>query len=230
MHVHLPKPLHGWREFVGEVGIIVLGVLLALSAEQIVETLHWRGEARDFRKALKQEMSIDLGNYRFSQLQQPCVRRRLDELQTYLDRSRDGATVRLVGKIGEPLFVPEYRSVWDNKDAQVVAHIPVEERLRYAQWYDEFRMTANIEAAETEIWHKFFPFEEAGPLTLEERRQLHALIVQARNLSSAMDTNWPSAQQFAAELGLKPQFSPGTPDLARFIPRFDICRPILKTS
>lgn len=27
MDFHLPKPLHGWREFVGEVAIIVLGVL-----------------------------------------------------------------------------------------------------------------------------------------------------------------------------------------------------------
>jgi hypothetical protein len=25
MHFHLPKPLHGWRVFAGEVGIIVLG-------------------------------------------------------------------------------------------------------------------------------------------------------------------------------------------------------------
>ena len=32
MHIHLPKPLHGWRAFVGEVGIIVLGVLIALGA------------------------------------------------------------------------------------------------------------------------------------------------------------------------------------------------------
>jgi hypothetical protein len=29
MHFHLPKPLHGWREFAGEVGIIVVGVLIA---------------------------------------------------------------------------------------------------------------------------------------------------------------------------------------------------------
>ena len=40
MHFHLPKPLHGWREFAGEVGIIVIGVLIALGAEQVVETLH----------------------------------------------------------------------------------------------------------------------------------------------------------------------------------------------
>jgi type IV secretory pathway VirB2 component (pilin) len=36
MDFHLPKPL-GWREFVGEVGIIVLGVLIALGAGQVVE-------------------------------------------------------------------------------------------------------------------------------------------------------------------------------------------------
>jgi hypothetical protein len=28
MHFHLPKPLHGWRAFAGEVGIIVVGVLI----------------------------------------------------------------------------------------------------------------------------------------------------------------------------------------------------------
>ena len=31
MHFHLPKPLHGWREFAGEVAIIVIGVLIALA-------------------------------------------------------------------------------------------------------------------------------------------------------------------------------------------------------
>ena len=32
MHFQVPKPLHGWREFAGEVGIIVVGVLIALAA------------------------------------------------------------------------------------------------------------------------------------------------------------------------------------------------------
>jgi len=35
MHIPLPKPLHGWRAFVGEVGIIVLGVLIALAFGQL---------------------------------------------------------------------------------------------------------------------------------------------------------------------------------------------------
>jgi hypothetical protein len=30
MEIHKPKPVHGWRDFAKEVGIIVLGVLSAL--------------------------------------------------------------------------------------------------------------------------------------------------------------------------------------------------------
>jgi hypothetical protein len=33
------RPLHGWRVFAGEVGVIVLGVLLALGAQQLAEKI-----------------------------------------------------------------------------------------------------------------------------------------------------------------------------------------------
>ncbi|MGZ3246395.1 MAG: hypothetical protein ACXWI4_07640 [Croceibacterium sp.] len=58
MHIHLPKPLHGWREFVGEVGIIVIGVLLALGAEQAVEALHHRSQVHEMAGKLRAE-SLD---------------------------------------------------------------------------------------------------------------------------------------------------------------------------
>lgn len=47
MHIHLPKPLHSWREFLGEIGIIFIGVLLAIGAEQTIETLHHRSQVHD---------------------------------------------------------------------------------------------------------------------------------------------------------------------------------------
>ena len=58
MHFHLPKPLHGWREFVGEVGIIVLGVLIALGAEQVIDNLHSRNEVKQTRQALTPNSGI----------------------------------------------------------------------------------------------------------------------------------------------------------------------------
>jgi hypothetical protein len=55
MHVRLPKPLHGWRAFAGEVGIIVLGVLIALGFEQVAQAIHWRYEAAKAQDALRNE-------------------------------------------------------------------------------------------------------------------------------------------------------------------------------
>lgn len=67
MHFHLPKPIHGWRGFAGEVGIIVVGVLIALGAEQIVETIHWREQTRATREALYSDAVDNLGAAKFRQ-------------------------------------------------------------------------------------------------------------------------------------------------------------------
>jgi hypothetical protein len=69
MHFHLPKPLHGWREFFGEVGIIVVGVLIALSAEQVVEAIHWQKEVSEFRQAEDAELANNLAAFRYRLLQ-----------------------------------------------------------------------------------------------------------------------------------------------------------------
>jgi hypothetical protein len=56
MHVQVPKPLHGWRAFAGEVGIIVLGVLIALGFGQIVEEINWRFRVNEAREQLHAEV------------------------------------------------------------------------------------------------------------------------------------------------------------------------------
>jgi len=58
MHFHLPKPLHGWRAFFGEVGIIVLGVLIALSAEQVAEWFHWQSKLRESEAAIARDLAL----------------------------------------------------------------------------------------------------------------------------------------------------------------------------
>jgi hypothetical protein len=55
MHIHKPKALHGWREFLAEIGVIVCGVLIAIALDQMVEALHHRGEAREMIRKLREE-------------------------------------------------------------------------------------------------------------------------------------------------------------------------------
>lgn len=57
----LPKPLHGWRAFMGEVGIIVLGVLIALAFGQIVDAWQWRDKVSHAEAAMRLELAEDDG-------------------------------------------------------------------------------------------------------------------------------------------------------------------------
>lgn len=59
MEVHLPKPMNSWREFAGEVGIIVLGVLIALGAEQVAVSFHQSTELREAEHAMRSELRDD---------------------------------------------------------------------------------------------------------------------------------------------------------------------------
>jgi hypothetical protein len=72
-HFHVPKPLHGWRQFVGEVGIIVLGVLIALGAEQLAQRIHSQEEVRQVRAALKSELADDRARWEYMSAAETCT-------------------------------------------------------------------------------------------------------------------------------------------------------------
>lgn len=62
MRFQLLKPLRGWREFFGEVGVIVLGVLIALGAQQLIERRNWQVQVRQANDAFKTELLEAAGN------------------------------------------------------------------------------------------------------------------------------------------------------------------------
>jgi hypothetical protein len=67
MAMRFPAPRHGWRAFAGEVEAIVIGVLLAPCAQELVQNLRWRREVKEMRQALDSELARALAafDYRF---------------------------------------------------------------------------------------------------------------------------------------------------------------------
>jgi hypothetical protein len=84
MHIHLPKGFHGWREFAKEVGIIVLGVLIALGFEQVVQAWRWHEDARTTRQALAGEIEYSVLWAHERLAVEPCLRQRIGELTAKL--------------------------------------------------------------------------------------------------------------------------------------------------
>lgn len=155
MHVHLPKPLHGWRAFVGEVGIIVLGVLIALGFEQLVEKWRWHREVESTRQAITNELvdAADQGAMRLAV--EDCLRDRIGELAARLNASSgrwaadplplaEGAQStphwdnRSMGRVYAAPLVGWSQDAWDTaKSAGVLDHMSRDEAASYSQIYGE---------------------------------------------------------------------------------------------
>jgi hypothetical protein len=125
MHFHLPKPLHGWREFVGEVGIIVIGVLIALGAEQAIDTIHWRHQAAATREALGAEVAVSAADGAERVALEECLRDRLGELLAKLNAT-NGSWAANPMKLGQARV-----------SARILPIMPLAYRTPTRDWTDD---------------------------------------------------------------------------------------------
>ena len=136
MHVHLPKPLHGWREFLGEVGIIVIGVLIALGAEQVVEAAHWNHQVRDAREALDEEIAHTNRAFAFRAAAHDCIAARLTKVNGIVERAARHDPTPPVGRVIPDIGNALSNSAWEtSKAAEILAHFGRGPLRLYGNYY-----------------------------------------------------------------------------------------------
>jgi hypothetical protein len=205
MHFHLPKPLHGWREFLGEVGIIVIGVLLALTAEQVVEWVHWRNEVADARRALDREVAYNLGAVEKRQEESPCIDRRLREIRSVLTGSTSGLGSGSRPPLGQPQLWRPRTDVWQVAVAgEAAEHMPLATRLGYAAVYGGFEWYAQKAEDETNAWSVLAELDDPGSLGPEDVASVRQARSRAQVAADKMNANLPRIIAAAARLGIKP--------------------------
>ena len=78
------KPTHGWNAVAWELGIVTVGVLIALAAQQLVTTINDRSIASETRREVTDEINSDLMSIVLRRAAEPCIERRLNELRAIL--------------------------------------------------------------------------------------------------------------------------------------------------
>ena len=165
MHIHLPKALHGWRDFAKEVGIIVVGVLIALGAEQIVTVLHWREEVSDTRRALGSEIGASVRYAAIRLSVQQCLRDRVGDLADKLRTTSghwaaDPMPITYPHWLAQPKIAAVYRApgepwrtdAWETaKSTGALNHMPGDEVALYSLTYGGIAEMRDLDHAETSI-------------------------------------------------------------------------------
>jgi hypothetical protein len=182
MHLSLPKPLHGWRQFAGEVGIIVVGVLIALGAEQLVASWHWRSEVRQTDERLAREMAMNLANAYERFAIDPCLRPRLAELRNQLlatSAQWPGSRATFANDVYHSEFPSVYRTPnrpWGQASwrtalsGETLDHFSAQRVLEFSGLHDTVDALSQTQAEEIQASTALGDLAFAGPISQADRR------------------------------------------------------------
>lgn len=226
MDIHKPKPVHGWRGFVAEIGVIVVGVLIALSAEQTAQALHWRHQVHRERESLRASAKEQLEVIVARQAQQPCVERRLEELAVLFQKHRSGALPRLGGPVGRPQNRSAGMEPWQLAvGSQAVAHMDLEERETLADAFSNYDNLHQMFVDADQSWIQLSVLDRPGDLEAGDWTELRRAYAQVRAAEDRIRSVIPYVLQ-NKNLGVSP---PQVPLADALISPYSqaFCRPLL---
>jgi hypothetical protein len=205
MEIHKPKPVHSWREFLAEIGVIVIGVLIALGLEQVVEAIHDRSRVAQARENIRSEIADDLGSMATRDKTNGCISHRLDEVDGLIRASAAGSLPQGPIWIGSPfiggLANNQYTSA---TQSGAVSLMPNQEQAANARIYVLFEGYNRAELDEAAAWGdlRTLANHPAGSPVLDW--QLRSAMQKARTTRFIMEASGNSIHIETARLGIRP--------------------------
>jgi hypothetical protein len=192
----------GWRVFAVEVGVIVLGVLIALAAQQAADAWSVRQDSEAARNSLRQDLVAIVVNARERTAEDRCIRGRLE----YLAKVLDTAPARLpaIGEIGSPPGRNWYPASWDSVVGTKVATTwPRDDFVQLGQFAQYARRIDALSVQELDAWTQLYRL--VGPSrtwSAEEIADLRAAVARAAYALNLMRLAAPQIERLVEERGL----------------------------
>jgi hypothetical protein len=188
MEFHKPKPVHNWREMLTEIGVVVIGVCIALAAEQTVQWLHWHTQVAEAEKVIGTELTFSVESAIIRIRAQPCIERRLDELARILDAAAKSGSLPPVGDIGLPPRSAWLGGAWESVVAsQTATHFPRQQLADISHTYKGIETIEHVYNLETEDWHDLYAIVGPGRrLDPASEADLRKALSRARSSSRSL--------------------------------------------
>lgn len=201
MHIHRPKAPHGLRAFLTEIGVIVLGIVIALAGEQAVEALHWRRVSQETMQDLDKEVRDNLLYAADRRSVKVCLEARLADLRDKLIASngvwradpvmmhlplKPGPHEVVLGHVmpivhGLPFFEYNHQA-WDAARADgVLGHLAREKLAFYSSFYNIIERLTGWQDAESAAAARLAPLAYDTRL---EVRQRDAVLAELATIDS----------------------------------------------
>jgi hypothetical protein len=137
MDVHKPKLVRNWRELFKEWGIIVLGVLTALLAEQAVQSFEWHQKVDAAVADMDNELGSGDGPQAYARLaMHDCVAERLNNVRSAVEHGDRGRSVALIDSVWLPERTYDSLAREAATASDIASHMPHQRMLQYRIAYE----------------------------------------------------------------------------------------------
>ena len=201
MHIHVPKPIHGWRQFFNEVAVIVVGIAIALGGEELLATWREHHQADKSLAAIEDEVEVNLGRMQSRIDTADCIDRRLSEIAAYIESP---ATKR-PSWVGRPQMWNMQTSAVDSARAYGSLTVLSRDRqMAISTIYSQMANFADLEKDEQWAWAELRSITEDRDLTDSDKASLRQAIQRARFTAWALRTNAVQSIDEAKALRIEP--------------------------
>ena len=203
--IHMPKAVHGWREFVNEISVIVVGVSIALVAEQSVVAIHERTVAAEARASIRAEVSENLWWINRRAKYQPCIEKTIATLGDVVTKARAGQATPVVTKIVFPLHSKITALRWDaNSQAGRTSLFSGDEQQMLGNMYYTTEDYRHSQEAEELEWAKIGFIEQLEHYTAADERDLSIFLAEVRYYQRRASASIIRAREWARKMNVPP--------------------------
>jgi hypothetical protein len=159
-----PKPWHDWRNDARELAIVVIGVLIALLAQEVVQGWEWKRKVAVARDAMRYELLVDDGPQLYQRAaMHPCVRASLDRIRAAVEAGRSRSEIaRAIDGYWVEFRTFDRLALDSANSSDVAAHMPQDELRAMSRVYQVMPLMERTNAQEGADLARLRAFRRTG--------------------------------------------------------------------